>query len=66
MLSRTRNKGISKFLLLADLITIGKFLLNLVFFAVLFMLVLEMKSMLKIDIFPNYDFPLDEMIRDFF
>lgn len=55
-----------KDLILADLLTAVKLVLNLIFFVVFIILVLEMKSMLHIDIFPNYNFPLDEMVRDFF
>ncbi|WP_420387360.1 hypothetical protein [Roseivirga sp.] len=53
-------------LILADIITAVKFLLNLLFIVLFIVLALELKSMLEIDIFPNYNFPLDEMIRDFF
>lgn len=53
-------------LIVADIITAVKFLLNLLFIALFIVLALELKSMLEIDIFPNYNFPLDEMIRDFF
>ena len=55
-----------KELVLADILTAGRFILNLVSFVVFIVLVLEMKSLLHIDIFPNYNFPIDEMVKDFF
>lgn len=55
-----------KSMILADLLTLGRYGINLIFFVILFMLLLEIKSILQIDIFPNYDFPLDEMVRELF
>ncbi|GHE67992.1 hypothetical protein GCM10011340_24580 [Roseivirga thermotolerans] len=59
-------KDTARQLLIADMLTFGKYLLNLIFIALFFILVLEAKSLLQIDIFPNYNFPLDEMVKDFF
>ena len=56
----------SRDLILADFKTAVKWTINILFVVVFFILLLELKSMLQIDIFPNYDFPLDEMVRDFF
>lgn len=66
MAQKTVQHNPTKDLMLADILMIGRWLLNLVFFVVFIVLVLEMKSMLQIDIFPNYNFPVDEMVKDFF
>lgn len=66
MAQKTIQQSATKDLILADILTVGKWVLNLIFFVVLIVLVLEMKSMLQIDIFPNYNFPVDEMVKDFF
>jgi len=36
------------------------------FLGAVFLLALELKSQLELDIFPNYNFPLDEWIREHF
>lgn len=38
----------------------------LTFFAAFFLLALELKSQLELDIFPNYNFHLDEWMREHF
>ena len=66
MSQKTAQSEDSRDLILADLKTAGKWTINILFVVVFFILLLELKSILRIDIFPNYDFPLDEMVRDFF
>lgn len=66
MAQKTIHHSSTKDLVFADILTVGRWVLNLVFFVVFIVLVLEMKSMLQIDIFPNYNFPVDEMVKDFF
>lgn len=52
--------------ILSDLKLGIKVVVNITFFIALFVFLLEMKSLLEIDIFPNYNFPLDEMINEIF
>lgn len=66
MSQKAAHREDSKDLILADLKTAVKWTVNILFVAVFLILMLELKSMLQIDIFPDYNFPLDEMIRDLF
>lgn len=66
MSQKAAHQETSKDLILADLKTAFKWTINILFVLVFLILMLELKSILEIDIFPNYDFPLDEMVRDLF
>jgi len=66
MAQKAAHREETRDLVLADLKTAAKWTINVLFVIVFFILVLEMKSVLHIDLFPNYNFPLDEMVRDFF
>ncbi|NVK83591.1 MAG: hypothetical protein HWE21_04675 [Cytophagia bacterium] len=66
MSQKAAHRENSRDLILADLKTAFKWTINILFAVVFFILMLELKSILQIDIFPNYDFPLDEIVRDLF
>jgi len=60
------SKLVKSELIFSDLKLGLKVLINLTFFAILFIFLLQIKSYLQIDIFPDYNFPLDEIISDLF
>lgn len=59
-LSLRQQKGLA---LVNDVI---KLLFGLMIFIACFLILLEIKSQMEIDLFPSYDFPVDEWMREKF